>query len=71
MNEAEKNARIGALIRAATVNVSDRRHPRTRHEVTADRLRDLLYEFSDHIDGAQKDEISRLIDLLEELPVKP
>lgn len=59
-------------VRAAFAEAfSHQRSHRTRHEVTADRLRETLRDFYAHTDGEQRDDISRLIDWLEQLPAKP
>jgi hypothetical protein len=48
-----------------------RRLPRTSGEVTADRLRDLLERYGERMTGGERDEISRVIYLVEDIAARP
>lgn len=52
-------------------SLGKRRWSRSPGEVTADRLRDLLERYGDRLDGGERDEISRVIYLAEDVAQRP
>ena len=69
MTDAERNARVGAIIQkhlgaARAAGTIHRRHPA---EVTSDRLAAALEKWPERFDGEARDEIAHIRSLLEEI----